>query len=70
MESYWNNMQNNGSSVEESQHNADVRQRVEEDIMAREKQDLKDVIDKIKKTAVVKAARRRHEEQEDGEHDK
>ena len=70
MESYWNNMQNNGSFVEESQHNADVRQRVEEDIMAREKQDLKDVIDKIKKTAVVKAARRQHQEEEDGEHDK
>ena len=43
---------------------------VENDIMAREKQDLEDVIDKIKKTAVVKAARRRHEEQEDGEQDK
>ena len=70
MESYWDRMQNNGSFVEESQHNADIRQQVEEDIMAREKQDLEDVIDKIKKTAVVKAARRRHEEEEDGEHDK
>ena len=70
MESYWDKMQSNGSFVEESQHNADVRQRVEEDIMAREKQDLKDVIDKIKKTAVVKAARRRQEEQEDREQDK
>ena len=38
--------------------------------MAHEKQDLKDVIDKIKKTAVVKAARRQHEEEEDGKHDK
>ena len=70
MESYWNNMQNNGSFVEESQHNADIRRQVEEDIMAREKQDLKDVIDKIKKTAVVKAARRQHEEDRDGKHDK
>ena len=70
MESYWDRMQNNGSFVEESQHNADIRQQVENDIMAREKQDLEDVIDKIKKTAVVKAARRRHEEQEDGEQDK
>ena len=70
MESYWDRMQNNGSFVEESQHNADIRQQVENDIMAREKQDLEDVIDKIKKTAVVKAARRRQEEQEDGEQDK
>ena len=70
MESYWNNMQNNGSFVEESQHNADIRQQVEEDIMARKKQDLKDVIDKIKKTAVVKAAKRQHQEEEDGEHNK
>ena len=69
MESYWNKMQNNGSFVEESQHNADIRQQVENDIMAREKQDLEDVIDKIKKTAVVKAARRRQEEQEIGEQD-
>ena len=70
MESYWNNMHSNGSFVKESQHNADIRQRMEEDIMAREKQDLKDVIDKIKKTAVVKAAKRQHQEEEDGEHDK
>ena len=70
MENYWNSMQNNGSFVDQSQHNADLRQRVEEDIMAREKQDLKEVIDKIKKTAVVKAARRQHEEEENGEHDK
>ena len=70
MESYWDRMQNNGSFVQESQHDADLRQQVENDIMAREKQDLKDVIDKIKKTAVVKAARRQHEEEEDGEHDK
>ena len=69
MESYWNKMQNNGSFVEESQHNADIRQQVENDIMAREKQDLENVIDKIKKTAVVKAARRRQEEQEIGEQD-
>ena len=70
MESYWDRMQNNGSFVEESQHNADIRQQVENDIMAREKKDLEDVIDKIKKTAVVKAARRRQEEQENGEQDK
>ena len=70
MESYWDRMQNNGSFVQESQHDADLRQQVENDIMAREKQDLEDVIDKIKKTAVVKAARRRQEEQEDGEQDK
>ena len=70
MESYWDRMQNNGSFVQESQHDADLRQQVENDIMAREKQDLENVIDKIKKTAVVKAARRRHEEQENGEQDK
>ena len=70
MESYWDKMQKTGSFVEESQHNADLRQRIEEDIMAREKADLKDVIDKIKKTAVVKAAKRQHQEEEDGEHDK
>ena len=70
MESYWDRMQNNGSFVQESQHDADLRQQVENDIMAREKQDLEDVIDKIKKTAVVKAARRRQEEQEDREQDK
>ena len=70
MESYWDRMQNNGSFVQESQHDADLRQQVENDIMAREKQDLEDVIDKIKKTAVVKAARRRQEEQEIGEQDK
>ena len=49
MESYWDRMQNNGSFVEESQHNADIRQQVENDIMAREKQDLEEVIDKIKR---------------------
>ena len=70
MESYWDRMQNNGSFVQESQHDADLRQQVENDIMAREKQDLENVIDKIKKTAVVKAARRRQEEQEIGEQDK
>ena len=70
MESYWDRMQNNGSFVQESQHDADLRQQVENDIMAREKQDLENVIDKIKKTAVVKAARRRQEEQENGEQDK
>ena len=70
MESYWDRMQNNGSFVQENQHDADLRQQVENDIMAREKQDLGDVIDKIKKTAVVKAARRRQEEQEDREQDK
>ena len=70
MESYWDRMQNNGSFVQESQHDADLRQQVENDIMAREKQDLENVIDKIKKTAVVKAARRRQEEQEIGDQDK
>ena len=65
MESYWDRMQNNGSFVEESQHDADLRQQVENDIINREKKDLGDVIDKIKKTAVVKAARRQQEEQED-----
>ena len=70
MESYWDKMQKTGSFVEESQHNADLRQRVEEEIMSREKADLKDVIDKIKKTAVVKAAQRQHQDEEDKYQDK
>ena len=46
MESYWDKMQKTGSFVEESQHNADLRQRVEEEIMSRKKADIRDVIKK------------------------
>ena len=70
MESYWDNMHKTGSFAEESQHNADLRQRVEEEIMSREKADISDVIEKIKKSAAIKAAQRHHQEEEDKYQDK
>ena len=63
-------MHKTGSFIEESQHNSDLRQRVEEEIMSREKANLSDVINKIKKTAVVKAAQRQHQDEEDKHQDK
>ena len=64
-------MHKTGSYAEEDQHNADnIRQRVEEEIMSREKADISDVIEKIKKYAAVKAAQRHHQEEEDKYQDK
>ena len=71
MESYWDNMHKTSSYAEEDQHNADnIKQRVEEEIMSREKADISDVIEKIKKSAAVKTAQRHNQEEEDKYQDK
>ena len=71
METYWDKMHKTGSYAEEDQHNADnIRQRVEEEIMSREKADISDVIEKIKKSAAVKAAQRHQQEEENKHQDK
>ena len=66
MESYWNSLNQTRLYAEEDQHNANnIKHRVDEEIMAREKADISDIIDKIKKSAAVKAAQKHQEEEED-----
>ena len=52
--------------AEEDQHEADnIKHRVEEEIMAREKADISDVIEKIRGSVAVKAAQRHQQEEEE-----
>ena len=48
MESYWNSMNQTKFKAEEDQHEAEnIKHKIEEEIMAREKADIGDVIEKI-----------------------
>ena len=56
--------------AEEDQHNADnIKHRVEEEIMAREKANISDVIEKIKRSAAIKAAQKHQQEEEEKHQD-
>ena len=52
--------------AEENQYDADnIKHRIEEEIMAREKADISDVIEKIRGSVAVKAAQRHQQEEEE-----
>ena len=66
MESYWNSMNQTKFKAEEDQHEAEnIKHKIEEEIMAREKADIGDVIEKIRGSVAVKAAERHHQEEEE-----
>ena len=52
--------------VEEAEREAEkTKHKIEEEIMAREKADIGDVIEKIRGSVTVKAAERHHQEEEE-----
>ena len=65
MESMWRNMTGEKPEVEEAQQEAvETKLQVEEETRARERADIGDVVEKIRKSVAVKAAERYRQEQE------
>ena len=65
MESVWRNMTGEKPEVEEAQQEAvETKLQIEEEVRARERADIGDVVEKIRKSVAVKAAERYRQEQE------
>ena len=65
MESAWRNMTGEKPQVEEAHEEAtDNKLQIEEEIKARERADIGDVVEKIRRSVAVKAAERYRQEQE------
>ena len=63
MESYWKNM--NKTKFEAEREAEETKRKIEEEIMAREKADISDVVEKICGSVTVKAAERHRQEQKE-----
>ena len=65
MESVWRNMTEERLEVEEAQHEAEeTKLKIEEEIKAREKADIGDVVERIRHSVAVKAAEKYRQERE------
>ena len=65
MESVWRNMTGEKPQVEEAQQEAaDTKLQIEEEVKARERADIGDVVEKIRQSVAVKAAERYRQERE------
>ncbi len=70
MESAWRNMTGEKPQVEEAHEEAtDNKLQIEEEIKARERADIGDVVEKIRRSVAVKAAERYRQEQEQNNED-
>ena len=70
MESAWRNMTGEKPQVEEAHEEAtDNKLQIEEEIKARERADIGDVVEKIRRSVAVKAAERYRQEKEQNNED-
>ena len=70
MESVWRNMTEERLEVEEAQHEAaETKLKIEEEIKARERADIGDVVERIRQSVAVKAAEKYRQEREQKDED-